>query len=362
MSAVVDADTHICEPAAMWEHMPERMHSRRPVMVSLPTDTIYGRRNALWLIDGNIFPKPAGRGGFSLATPCQSDFGLARTDVEIACREITDVEARLRDMDRLGVDVQVVYPTLFLVYLTRDSELEVVLCQAYNRFLGAASDKSGGRVRWVVVPPLTSIAASLAELRYAKEHGAVGVFFRGIEGERTLDDPYFFPIYEEAARLDLPICVHTAAGCPAFTEVFTLERNSSFPFIRMLPLIAFRDLVANKIPEQFPALRFGFIEAGASWVPYVFHALKRSMHEDDSRWGPGLFDDYRLYVACEADEDIPYLSRFTGDDHLIIGSDYGHTDPSTEPLLAATVRARSDLSAALSAKILDANARRFYGL
>jgi hypothetical protein len=32
--------------------------------------------------------------------------------------------------------------------------------------------------------------------------------------------------------------------------------------------------------------------------------------------------------ACEADEDIPYLGEFIGDDHLMIGSDYGHNDPA----------------------------------
>ena len=31
--------------------------------------------------------------------------------------------ARLRDMDKIGVDVQVIYPTLFLVYLTDDPQL-----------------------------------------------------------------------------------------------------------------------------------------------------------------------------------------------------------------------------------------------
>jgi len=33
-------------------------------------------------------------------------------------------------------------------------------------------------------------------------------------------------------------------------------------------------------------------------------------------------------TACEADEDIPYLGEFIGDDHLMIGSDYGHNDPA----------------------------------
>jgi predicted TIM-barrel fold metal-dependent hydrolase len=64
---------------------------------------------------------------------------------------------------------------------------------------------------------------------FATEHGAVGLFFRGIERDRTLDDPYFFPVYQEAARLNLPVCVHTGAGCPAFTAIFDVTRSPHLP-------------------------------------------------------------------------------------------------------------------------------------
>ena len=46
----------------------------------------------------------------------------------------------------------------------------------------------------------------------AKANGAVGVFFRGIEGNYTLDNPYFFPVYQAAMDVDLPICIHTGSG------------------------------------------------------------------------------------------------------------------------------------------------------
>jgi predicted TIM-barrel fold metal-dependent hydrolase len=362
MSSVIDADTHIAESRRMWDLFEPKLYPRRPVLLYGPEDTLYGKKNVFWLIDGNIFPKPAGKGGFSLITPSESAFQSGRTDIEIGCRELSNVPARLADMDRLNVDVQVVYPTLFLVYLTDDPELELALCRAYNRWLAEAWAQSNNRVRWVVVPPLKSIDETVRELRFGKENGAVGVFFRGIERDRTLDDPYFFPIYEEASRLDLPICVHTGAGCPSWTNIFDVDRNSSFPHIRMLPLIAFRDIVANKIPARFPGLRFGFIEAGAFWVPYVLHALKRLFRTDAAEWGPGLFAENRIYVACEADEDITYLARYIGEDHLVIGSDYGHNDPSEERELVATLRAREDVPEPLVDKILRDNPRRLYGL
>jgi hypothetical protein len=74
------------------------MYKRRPVLVSVPDDTLYGERNAFWLIDGNIFPKPAGRGGFNLITPSAAKRQQVRTDIAIGCRDLTDPETRLKDM------------------------------------------------------------------------------------------------------------------------------------------------------------------------------------------------------------------------------------------------------------------------
>ena len=75
-----------------------------------------------------------------------------------------------------------------------------------------------------------------------------------------------------------------------------------------------------------------------------------------------LFRDYRIYVACEADEDIPYLAEYIGADNLLIGSDYGHNDPAEEKALVQTMQTREDLSAVMVKKIMCENPRRFYGL
>ena len=72
MAGIIDSDTHISEGEAMWAMMDKEMYSRRPVLLKSPEDTLYGPRNAFWLIDGNIFPKPNGKGSFRLITPSAS--------------------------------------------------------------------------------------------------------------------------------------------------------------------------------------------------------------------------------------------------------------------------------------------------
>ncbi|MDH3442438.1 MAG: amidohydrolase [Deltaproteobacteria bacterium] len=363
MPGIVDADTHIAESEAMWSHIDKQMYPRRPVLAKIPDSTWYGDRNAFWLIDGEIFPKPAGKASFSLITPSAQKKESGRGDIHLAVRELTDPARRVADMDRMGVDIQVIFPTLFLVYLTDDPVLEVALCCAYNRFMADACDKARERLKWVMILPLRDRDACMAEMKWAKERGAVGVFFRGMEGNLTLDNPYFSPIYSLAQTLDLAICIHTGSGSRYLMQLFDVERNHTFAHNRVLPVIAFRDLVANRIPEHYPKLRFGFIEAAASWVPYIFHVLRRSVRSDLKNKNPqDLFREYRFWIACEADEELPHLIKYIGEDHIVIGSDYGHNDPSKEPEFIKNLRAREDLPAPLVEKILCQNARPLYGL
>ncbi len=211
--------------------------------------------------------------------------------------------------------------------------------------------------------PFQSLEEAIDEIRFAKQNGAVGIFFRGIEGEYTLDHPYLFPVYEEAQKQNLSICVHTGCGVRAVLEMFDLSRNHTFGHTRVMPLLAFRDLVANKIPEQFPGLRFGFIEAAAGWVPFLLHIVRR-LQKDKFRFGSNaeLFREYRIFVACEADEDIPYLAKCMGEDHLLIGSDYPHSDPSREDQFVNVLNTREDLTPQLRQKIMIDNPRAFYSV
>ena len=178
------------------------------------------------------------------------------------------------------------------------------------------------------------------------------------------------PVYGEAEKLGLPICIHTGQSCRHFLDFFDLELNGTFASSHLPPIIGFRDLVASEIPEKFPDLKFGFLEVSASWVPFLYHHLKRSARPRPSfpiaRWKHAsckdLFRNYRIYVACEADEDIPYLAEYIGEDNLLIGSDYGHNDPAEEKALVQTMQTREDLSPGLAEKIMGENPKRFYGI
>jgi hypothetical protein len=69
-----------------------------------------------------------------------------------------------------------------------------------------------------------------------------------------------------------------------------------------------------------------------------------------------------MYVTCENSDDISYIAQEAGEGCLVIGTDYGHTDTSSDVDAIKTFRARSDLSEGLKQKILSDNAAALYAI
>ena len=120
-------------------------------------------------------------------------------------RELQDVPGRLAHMDKMGVDVQVIFPTFFIRYNTSNAEAEWALTTTYNRWLAEKCAQTNGRLRWAAVLPLLQSRQGRRGAALGKEHGACGIFKRGFDLDRKVTDPHFFPIYEEASALDLPL-------------------------------------------------------------------------------------------------------------------------------------------------------------
>ncbi|HEY1267313.1 MAG TPA: amidohydrolase family protein [Candidatus Binatia bacterium] len=343
---IVDADAHVLESAATWSYLSGKETAFEPVAVKAPKKS--GGEEEFWLLDGLLLPKSQNMGD----------------DTPRPSRELTDVGARLRHMDALGVDIQVIYPTVFLRPFTRRAEVEAALYRSYNRFMGEVWREGKNRLRWVVLLPLLSMELALDELGHARENGACGVFMRGLEADRHLCDPYFFPLYEAAENLDLAVCVHSGSGSFAMHDYYGGE--TSFPRFKLLNVTAFHTLLFNGVPNMFPRLRFGFIESGAQWLPYAIRDLLRRIERQ--RGNPkgtakkNFLADNRFYVTCQTDDDLEYILTYSGEDNLVIGTDYGHSDVSAEIDALKKLPQLPGVSAAAADKILDANARRLYGL
>ena len=358
---VIDADTHVDETEDTWEYMREEELEFKPT-TEAPAALDSSRPPVrYWRIDG--------RRQIRFVRDDQ------RTRTTVETRELLDVGARLRAMDEMGTDVQVVYPTLFIMEATERPEIALALRRSYNRWMAERCAQSEGRLRWVALPSLMSMDETLEEMRFAKEHGACGVMKKGDrEAGRWPADPYFTPFYEEAERLDLAVCFHTGSGTPDFPSAKEFPLGS-FYRSNMSVAHAFHTLIANGIPTKHPRLRFTFVEAGSAWIPYVLYDLKRRLErtsDPGSIFGGQRYEmpdnvlkANRMFVTCMVDEDLPYVLRLAGEDNLMIGSDYTHRDQSMEYEYERLLRERVDqgeISASVMRKILYDNPKEAYGL
>ena len=70
----------------------------------------------------------------------------------------------------------------------------------------------------------------------------------------------------------------------------------------------------------------------------------------------------QLFVACQTDDDLPYVLKYAGENSLMIGSDYGHADNASELLALAKLKDNGEIDPKVIDKILCANPTKFYGL
>ena len=240
---------------------------------------------------------------------------------------MTDVAKRLEDMDRVGIDTEVLSlstPNVYFVEGKAQADVARMVNDAYaelaakhsRRFLGFASI------------PMDDPDAALHELERALDDLRMQgvVLLSNIRG-RALADPVYRQFFEEADRRK--VCVFVHPMIPVASEPFTeyvLGPIIGFPFDTTL---AITKLCYAGVFRQLPNIRWVVAHAGGA-VPYLMERM-------DSGW--------RDFAECRANIDEPpsvYLKRLyydtvtfsplnlkllrdqVGADHMVMGSDYPH--------------------------------------
>ncbi len=345
----IDSDAHVLETPETWQFLEERERRFTPMIVQQThgqeqrnTDGVL--KNEYWVVNSRIHQKEQNAG----------------SNVPQESRSMRSVEARIRHMDELEVDIQVLYPTLMLRPIADNATLEFAVCRRYNRWLGQIWRQGGGRLRWVAAPPILSLDKARDEMRWAKDNGACGIFMRGLENEKALSDEYFHPLYEVASELDLPICIHLGNGSFTVHDFYTPD--TTFTKFKLPTIGAFHSLIFSGTPAKFPKLRWGVVEVSADWLPFILRDLRKRFLRRGKRVPDNLLAANRIYVTCEVSDDLPYVLRAAGEDNLIIGTDYGHADASTDIEALRRLKANQDIGARVVDKVLWDNPRALYGL
>ncbi|MBI2370020.1 MAG: amidohydrolase [Deltaproteobacteria bacterium] len=284
-------------------------------------------------------------------------------------RRTFDIETRLKDMDLQGVDISVLFPTNGLfIGRVREPEWAVRLCRAYNELL-ADVGRQAPRLKGVALLQTQDVPEAAKELnRAVTKLGLLGGMLAAHGHGKNLGHKEFWPIYAEAQRLDVPICIHASGGEEPGLEIFEqfLALHTCahpFPIMRQCA-----GMIFGGIPELFPRLKIGFLEAGVGWVPFWFERMDEEYEMRGRVEAPVLKrkpSEYlktgQLYFGCEPDEEmIAYVAERVGETQILYASDYPHWDMTFDS--AHMIEKRSDLSDGLKRRILSENAKRFFKL
>ena len=286
---------------------------------------------------------------------------------------VNNAEARIKDLDVEGIDIQVLLGSLcFAACTLRDPGFALAFCKGCNNYVAEFCSSYPDRLKGVAVVPLQDVPAAIREARRAvKELGLIGISIPPSIPGKNIDDPAFYPFYDEVQELNVPLGIHwgngtylPGAGTDRFNKHF-VTHVIGHPFEQMIAMTA---LVCGGILEKYPRLKFGFLESGCGWLPYLSWRLDeeyrgRSLEVPLRKDKPSEYIKRgQCFISCSPDESlIPTVAETVSADMIVFSSDYPHAD-GLFPDSVRTINERQDLSAGLKHKILGENAARFYNL
>ncbi len=310
MGQVIDVDSHVYEPAAVWEeYVPasDRDRAKRAFHHVIDADgqattTLNGRR-AKELNRTQLVRQAIWRPGMTV-----EDVGRLDANVFHPLNPgAWDAPTRLADMDAMGVDQALLFPTLFAEYLPQVTDIHAasVLAQAYNDWLWDLCQQGHGRLHPVAIVAMGSPDLAVAELERVSSQGFRTVMLRpafyplddSVESHgRTVtgvaagpdvppppvfvEDKPFRPVWTRADQLGLAVCVHPSLGITgpdAISSGGFAERVSErlvHGFTVAEPIAYMQDAelfvtaaLFHGLLEDLPTLRLAILHAGVTWVP-----------------------------------------------------------------------------------------------
>lgn len=137
----------------------------------------------------------------------------------VAKGEITEIgEKRLAYMDAKGIDIQI------LSYgnnspMSLNAEDAISLCKLVNDELASLCRKAPERFYGFATLPVADISASVSELeRCVNELKFKGIMLNGTYGGHFFDEDRFYPIFERAGSLNIPVMIHPGEVDPSVSK------------------------------------------------------------------------------------------------------------------------------------------------
>ena len=369
MPKVIDADGHIVEPRVVWEEYVEPAYRNHAPQVRRNREG----RDDLW-INGESRAMHSVNIAAASIPGGLSDPEKART---LTWDDMVpggyDPHARIRAMDLEGIDIAVLYPTLWLLYGdVQDPKAAAAVCRGYNNWIADFCKPYSQRLFGVAPLPLQDVGEAVKEMRrVVKELNMKAVFVRpNPYNGRRFNDPAYDSFWREAQELDVPVAVHGSFGTRMPTLGDDRYQHDAFSYHMVChpfeQQAACMDIICGGVLERFPKLRVAFLESGVGWLGYWLdrmdgHYEKMGQHVPWLKKKPTEYFFEQCYIAMEPDErTLKAMVELGAERNIFWSSDYPHFDCTFPGVVEEVQKACQELSAEAKKNILADNAARLY--
>lgn len=280
-----------------------------------------------------------------------------------------DPAARVEDLDKAGLDVQILSQTIPSVELLERDE-GVAWAKMINDDLAEICRNYPGRFYLFITLPYQDMDAAIKEIeRCKKEMGkyAKGIqFFSNING-KPVASPEFMELYAAAEKYNLPILMHPAS--PLTDEVMKKVRLPFQLFGYTLDTtMAVVTLIFSGVFEKHPNLKIIHCHLGGM-APYMLRRLDDSFKGYGKEWGYAELpkkpsEYYRECVypdTCNFNKPaVTCCYQVVGADHIMLGTDYAHRVGDPEGAIGNVMAL--EISEEDKNKILGLNAVKIFNL
>jgi uncharacterized protein len=233
---------------------------------------------AVWVCDGKVWGSWAGKqlGQEQLTRPKPLYNAFDRGGIiDQSARRPAVAELRLADMDRDGVQTQVIFGPIFQIS-TDDSALRVACYRVYNDWLMEFCAAAADRLIGVPMLPETPDGATEELLRLAGKGGVRQVTLMIANIKPKLDDPAWEKLWTALEDTGIILSWHITVfvgkpGDRVAGKTASVFENTKFFMANFLE--PFVDLFAWGILERHPKLKLVMAEAGTGWLPWLVEEL-----------------------------------------------------------------------------------------
>jgi aminocarboxymuconate-semialdehyde decarboxylase len=268
-------------------------------------------------------------------------------------RHFSETRPRVAEMDRVGVDLQVLSLCPPMVYWA-GAELARRLARQFNDDLAAAVSERPDRLAGLATLPLQDVAASVEELeRSVRRLGLKGAAIGSNVNGKDLDHPDFRPFFERAEALRALLFIHPidVIGVERIRPYY-LHNGLGNPFDTA---VAAARLILGGVMDRFPRLQVCLAHAGGA-LPFLVGRLDRVARVREeargrSRRRPSAYlRRFHYDTVIHHELALRYLVDLVGSDRVVVGSDYRFDMGCLDPV--RTIREIRQLPKADRARIL----------